>query len=52
MNSLERTQPNAAFFHFYAIDRDDVDYILKSFPIVKCKDEVARSMRTGRACKT
>ena len=30
---------DAAFFHLYGICRDDVDYIMDAFPIVKRKDE-------------
>lgn len=26
------------FFHLYGIERDDVDYIMETFPIVKRKD--------------
>ena len=33
-----RTELDAAFFHLYGIARDDVDYILETFPIVKRKD--------------
>jgi hypothetical protein len=29
----------AAYFHLYGIERDDVDYIMDTFPIVKRKDE-------------
>jgi len=29
---------DAAFFHLYGIGRDDVDYIMETFPIVKRKD--------------
>ena len=29
---------DAAFFHLYGIERDDVDYIMETFPIVKRKD--------------
>ena len=29
------------FFHLYGIDRDDVDYIMETFPIVKRKDIAA-----------
>ncbi|WP_006245931.1 Eco57I restriction-modification methylase domain-containing protein [Mycolicibacterium tusciae] len=29
---------DAAFFHLYGLDREDVDYIMESFPIVKRKD--------------
>ncbi|WP_186629408.1 Eco57I restriction-modification methylase domain-containing protein [Rhodococcus sp. BP22] len=32
---------DAAFFHLYGIERDDVDYIMDTFPIVKRKDEAA-----------
>jgi hypothetical protein len=38
---LLRAELDAAFFHFYGIERDDVDYIMDSFPIVKRKDEAA-----------
>jgi hypothetical protein len=30
---------DAAFFHLYAIQRDDVDFMLEGFPIVKRKDK-------------
>ncbi len=33
-----RAELDAAFFHLYGIDRDDVDYIMKTFLIVKRKD--------------
>lgn len=33
-----RTELDAAFFHLYGIERDDVDYIMETFPIVKRKD--------------
>ena len=33
-----RSELDAAFFHLYGIDRDDVDYIMETFPIVKRKD--------------
>lgn len=36
---LLRCELDAAFFHLYAIQRDDVDYILETFPIVKRKNE-------------
>ena len=35
---LMRAELDAAFFHLYGIDRDDVDYIMETFPIVKRKD--------------
>ena len=30
---------DTAFFHLYGITRDDADYILDTFPIVRRKDE-------------
>ena len=33
-----RAELDAAFFHLYGIDRDDVDYIMETFPIVKRRD--------------
>jgi hypothetical protein len=36
-----RSGLEAAFFHLYGIKRDDVDYIMEQFPIVKRKDEKA-----------
>lgn len=36
---LLRCELDAAFFHLYGISRDDVDYILDTFPIVRRKDE-------------
>jgi hypothetical protein len=38
---LMRAELDAAFFHLYRIDRDDVDYIMETFPIVKRKDIAA-----------
>ena len=34
-----RAELDAAFFHLYGIDRDDVDYIMETFPVVKKRDE-------------
>ncbi len=34
-----RCELDAAFFHLYGIERDDVAYIMDTFPIVKRKDE-------------
>ena len=34
-----RAEVDAAFFHLYGIERDDVDYVMETFPIVKRKDE-------------
>lgn len=36
-----RAELDAAMFHLYGIPRDDVDYIMDTFPIVKRKDEAA-----------
>jgi hypothetical protein len=36
---LLRSELDAAYFHLYGIGRDDVDYIMETFPIVKRKDE-------------
>ncbi|MFE1842087.1 Eco57I restriction-modification methylase domain-containing protein [Streptomyces sp. NPDC059515] len=37
--SVIRAELDALFFHLYGIDRDDVSYILDTFPIVRRKDE-------------
>jgi hypothetical protein len=45
-----RAELDAAFFHLYGVVRDDADYILDSFPIVKNIDEKAfGEYRTKRA---
>jgi hypothetical protein len=33
-----RAELDAAFFHVYGVDRDDVDYIMETFPVVKRRD--------------
>jgi len=38
---LLRAELDAAFFHLYGLERDDVDYVLDTFPIVRRKDEKA-----------
>jgi hypothetical protein len=38
---LLRCELDAAYFHLYGIERDDVDYIMETFPIAKRKDEAA-----------
>jgi hypothetical protein len=38
---LIRCELDALYFHLYQISREDVDYILETFPIVKRKDEEA-----------
>ncbi len=36
-----RCELDAAYFHLYEIERDDVEYIMSTFPIVQRKDEAA-----------
>lgn len=44
-----RVEIDAAMFHLYGIERDDVDYIMETFPIVRRKDEAAHGeYRTKR----
>ena len=44
-----RAELDAAMFFLYGIERDDVDYIMDTFPIVKRKDEAAHGeYRTKR----
>lgn len=44
-----RAELDAALFHLYGIERDDVDYIMETFPIVKKKDLAAHGeYRTKR----
>jgi hypothetical protein len=44
-----RCELDAAFFHLYALARDDVDYVMDSFPVVRKNDEKARGeYRTKR----
>ena len=46
---LLRAELDAAFFRLYGITRDDVDYIMDTFPIVRRKDEAAHGeYRTKR----
>jgi hypothetical protein len=33
-----RAELDAAYFHLYGVERDDVDYIMETFPIVRRKD--------------
>lgn len=45
-----RAELDAAFFYLYGVERDDVDYIMETFPIVKRKDLAAHgSFRTKEA---
>lgn len=46
---LLRAELDAAFFHLYGISREDADYILDTFPIVRKNDEKAHGeYRTKR----
>jgi len=46
---LLRCELDAAFFHLYGISRDDTDYIMETFPIVRKNDEKAHGeYRTKR----
>jgi hypothetical protein len=46
---LIRAELDAAFFHLYGLPRDDVDYVMDTFPIVRRKDErVHAEYRTKR----
>ncbi|SDP75585.1 Methyltransferase domain-containing protein [Actinopolyspora xinjiangensis] len=46
---LLRAELDAAYFHLYGVERDDVDYIMETFPIVRRKDEQAHGeFRTKR----
>ena len=40
--ALLRAELDAAYFHLYGIDRDDAEYIMETFPIVKRHDEGTR----------
>lgn len=44
-----RCELDAAFFHLYGLSREDVDYVMESFPIVRKNDEKAHGeYRTKR----
>ena len=46
---LLRCELDAAFFHLYGISRDDTDYVMDTFPIVRKNDEKAHGeYRTKR----
>ena len=46
---LLRAELDAAFLHMYGLERDEVDYIMDTFPIVRRKDEAAHGeYRTKR----
>ena len=44
-----RAELDAAFFHLYGIEREDVDYIMETFPIVKRKDMNATARSAPRS---
>jgi hypothetical protein len=44
---LMRCELDALYFHLYQIEREDVDYIMETFPIVKRKDIAATSDENG-----
>jgi hypothetical protein len=47
--SVLRAELDACFFHLYGIERDDVAYIMDTFPIVRRKDEATYGeYRTAR----
>lgn len=44
-----RSELDAAFFHLYGLSRDDTDYVMDTFPIVRKNDEKAHGVyRTKR----
>jgi hypothetical protein len=46
---LLRCELDAAFFHLYGLNRDDTDYVMDAFPIVRKNDEKAHGeYRTKR----
>lgn len=46
---LLRCELDAGFFHLYGVSREDADYIMDTFPIIKRKDETAQGeYRTKR----
>jgi hypothetical protein len=47
--TLLRAELDAAFFHLYGLSRDDTDYVMDTFPIVRKNDERAHGeYRTKR----
>lgn len=47
--ALLRAELDAAFFHLYGLERDDVEYVMSTFPIVRRRDERAHGeYRTKR----
>ncbi len=39
--ALLRAELDAAFFHLYGLSREEVEYVMDTFPIVRKKDEKA-----------
>jgi len=37
--ALIRAELDAAFFHLYGLDRDEVDYVMDTFPVVRRRDQ-------------
>ena len=49
---LLRCEIDAAFFHLYGLSRDDTDYVMDTFPIVRKNDEKAHGeYRTKRVIR-
>ena len=47
--ALLRCELDAAFFHLYGLERDDVDYVMDTFPVVRDRDVKAHGeYRTKR----
>jgi hypothetical protein len=47
--ALLRSEIDACFFHLYGLDRDEVEYVMSTFPIVRRRDEAAHGEhRTAR----
>ena len=49
---LLRCELDAAYFHLYRIERDEVDYIMKTLPIVKRKDEMKMAIEMEEVYRT
>ena len=44
-----RAEVDAAFFHLYGIERDDVDYIMETFPVVKAGTSSGTALSAPRS---
>jgi hypothetical protein len=58
---LMRAEIDAAYFHLYGVQREDVEHVMRTFPLVSADakglildlyDEMATAIRTGRPCRT